>query len=409
MDSHVATEPRQSTENASEATTGTPVDLLPLVGDIRASRPYLLSGSPLRAGARRAISMVALAFLDIAGLALGLYLALTFRELYKGHTDPLWGVLWEAEAKWLPFLAVVTVLVFWRSGLYASRELRGGVGRIVGSLLVVAVFTLAFGLGTGHDFGTFGIFPTAIVLITALIGLLRASYESVTASALKFAGIRRRALLLGDGEHLAHLHATLGAARGGIDYEFLGAISSSPSGAPLPVPVLGRVSALPRVLAEYDVDELIVTDSDLSESELLEVVEQAHRRAVKVRVAPKTTELLTQRGEYVPGQGVPLFELRPPVFAGGDCGPLPRPPRRLRRMRVRHVQVPDDAGGRRVAPAGARGRERGRPRALQDPGRPARDVGRPAAAPVLARRGAAGAERPPRRDDARRPAPASAP
>ena len=37
-----------------------------------------------------------------------------------------------------------------------------------------------------------------------------------------------------------------------------------------------------------------------------------------MRIAPTTTELLTQRAEYVPGQGVPLFELRPPVFAGFD-------------------------------------------------------------------------------------------
>ena len=37
-----------------------------------------------------------------------------------------------------------------------------------------------------------------------------------------------------------------------------------------------------------------------------------------MRLAPKTTELLVQQGEYVPGQGVPLFELRPPVLAGAD-------------------------------------------------------------------------------------------
>jgi len=50
-----------------------------------------------------------------------------------------------------------------------------------------------------------------------------------------------------------------------------------------------------------------------------EIVEQAHRRGVKVRVAPRATELIIERrGEYVPGQGVPLFELRPPVFAGAD-------------------------------------------------------------------------------------------
>ena len=37
-----------------------------------------------------------------------------------------------------------------------------------------------------------------------------------------------------------------------------------------------------------------------------------------MRVAPRTTELLVERGEYVPGQGVPLFELRPPIFAGAE-------------------------------------------------------------------------------------------
>src|SRR5439155_23426184 len=56
----------------------------------------------------------------------------------------------------------------------------------------------------------------------------------------------------------------------------------------------------------------------LDEQEMLEIVEAAHRRGVKVRVAPRTTELLIERGEYVPGQGVPLFELRPPIFAGAD-------------------------------------------------------------------------------------------
>src|SRR6185503_16915147 len=52
---------------------------------------------------------------------------------------------------------------------------------------------------------------------------------------------------------------------------------------------------------------------------LVEIVEQAHRRGVKVRVAPRATELLIERrGEYVPGQGILLFELRLPVFVGAD-------------------------------------------------------------------------------------------
>jgi exopolysaccharide biosynthesis polyprenyl glycosylphosphotransferase len=70
------------------------------------------------------------------------------------------------------------------------------------------------------------------------------------------------------------------------------------------------------VLAQTPLDELIVADSGIPEARLLEIVDAAHRRAVKVRFAPRTTELLVERGEYVPGQGVPLFELRPPIFAG---------------------------------------------------------------------------------------------
>jgi exopolysaccharide biosynthesis polyprenyl glycosylphosphotransferase len=82
--------------------------------------------------------------------------------------------------------------------------------------------------------------------------------------------------------------------------------------------VLGGVSDLARVLGEQHADELIVSGVDLGEEELLELVHEAHRRGVKVRIAPTTAELLTQRAEYIAGQGVPLFELRPPVFAGLD-------------------------------------------------------------------------------------------
>ena len=37
-----------------------------------------------------------------------------------------------------------------------------------------------------------------------------------------------------------------------------------------------------------------------------------------VRIAPRTTELLTKHADFVPGQGIPLFEIRPPVLVGFD-------------------------------------------------------------------------------------------
>jgi exopolysaccharide biosynthesis polyprenyl glycosylphosphotransferase len=283
--------------------------------DIRSARPYLLSTAPLRAFARRLASIAALVFLDLSGLALGLYAAFAIRELYYGRT-PLWGLLWESEREYLPFLVLITLLVFWQAGLYGERGRRGGIGRILSSLVLVALLTTAFAVGSGHDFHTFGLVPTALVLTTILIGTFRASYESITRDVLRLAGVRRRAVLVGEGEHLAELHRALGFGRSGIDYQFLGALAPSPDG--LPLPQLGDLGALSTILDSRRVDELILAEPNLDERQLLEIVDQAHRRGVKVRVAPTTTELLTHSAEYVPGQGVPLFELRPPVFAGTD-------------------------------------------------------------------------------------------
>jgi exopolysaccharide biosynthesis polyprenyl glycosylphosphotransferase len=289
----------------------------PLSEDVRARRPYLFSAPPLKGVARRLASVAALVFLDVVGIALGLYAALVLRELAVGNRPVLWGFIWrEAEAKWLPFLVLVMILVFWRNGLYSDREHRAGFGRIVGGLLLVTAIALAFGIGTGYHFSTYAIFPTAFVTSTVLVGILRGSYDVMTKDIFRVAGIRRRALLVGSGEDLTQLHTSLGEARGGIEYEFLGAVA--PSQDRVDLPVLGSFDELPDLVASQEVDELIVTDSDFDEETLLEIVEAAHRSGVKVRVAPKTTELLTQRAEYVPGQGVPLFELRPPVFAGAE-------------------------------------------------------------------------------------------
>lgn len=287
--------------------------------DIRRSKPYLLTRTPIRSLAFRALSLCCLIALDLLAVGLGIYGGLALREVQYGHHPIFWGILWrDAEADYFPFVALVTVLVFWQAGLYAQREQRAGYGRIVSSLVVVALLVLAFGVGTGHDFGTFGLVPTSFVITAVLAGVFRASYDVISREALHMLGVRRRAIVVGEGEHIDHLLHSLGPVRGGIDYDFIGVVSRTPLDGDLDLPRLGSLESLRAVLAEHPTDELIVTDSDYSERDLLQMVEDAHRSGVKVRVAPKTTELLVQRGEYVPGQGIPLFELRPPVFAGTD-------------------------------------------------------------------------------------------
>ncbi len=274
------------------------------VEDIRSARPYLLTRSPLKTLGRRAASVGALVVIDLAGLVIGVYIALALRSLIRDPKPILWNLLWDHESDWLPFLILLLLLVFSRNGLYGPRELREGAGRIVPSVLLVAALSLAFAIGTGQHFTTFGLYLASAFFVAVLISIFRWSYETATGSLMRSFGVRRKALLVGDPEQIAHLRRTLGASRGGIDYDFAGEVAPG--------------SDLPEELSRQRLDELIVADAGLAERELLEIVEAAHRRGVKVRVAPRTTELLVERGEYVPGQAVPLFELRPPIFAGGD-------------------------------------------------------------------------------------------
>jgi exopolysaccharide biosynthesis polyprenyl glycosylphosphotransferase len=289
---------------AAEPQTDEPAPSPPPVEDVRAIRPYVLSRAQLRTWTRRLASIAALATIDVIGLVVGLYAALALRSLVFDPKPILWGLLWDHETSWLAFLILLLILVFWQAGLYRPRETREAAARVVSSVLLVALLSLVFAIGTGQHFTTFGLYLVASLFVATLIGALRGSYETVTGMLLRRSGVRRKALLVGDRAQRAHLRETLGASRRGIYYAFDGECE-----------LVGEVEAM---LVTRPFDEVIVADAGIDEVRLLHLVEAAHKRGVRVRVAPRTTELLIERGEYVPGQGIPLFELRPPIFAGAQ-------------------------------------------------------------------------------------------
>jgi exopolysaccharide biosynthesis polyprenyl glycosylphosphotransferase len=175
---------------------------------------------------------------------------------------------------------------------------------VVGAVFLVSALSLAFAIGSGQHVTTLGLYVVGAIFVSAAIALLRASYELLTGEILRAAGVRRRAVLVGTAAQRERLRSGLGASQAGIDYEFVGELDPGASD--------------DEIFAAGDLDDVVVADAGISEERLLEIVDAAHRRAVKVRIAPRTTELLVERGEYVPGLGVPLFELRPPIFAGAD-------------------------------------------------------------------------------------------
>jgi len=292
----------------------TPV--LPRVSDrdVRAKHPPALSFLLRMDTLRRALRVVSLLAVDLLGVALAIFTALAVKASLLASLNL--HDAYEGTRSILAFAYLLTALLFARSGLYAERSQRPGLARIVGSLFQVAFVALLFGVVSGERFSSYYIFYGSLGFALLYVSSLRYVYERATGAILHAAGYRRRAVLVGTGKHIHDVANALGSGpRAPI--EVVGFVS------PQPLPAngvrrLGALDSLRRTIEEQRIDEVIIADPDFPQQEAVELVDQCHRRGVRVRIAPSTMEILVHRAEFVPGQSVPLFELGPPVFEGID-------------------------------------------------------------------------------------------
>ncbi len=292
-------------------------DALPvaeLERDIRSRRVPALAFLLRLSTARRVGRVVALVVLDFAAIAFAIFTALVLKEAIHGTVDASRAI--HGTKQFLPFAFLLTALLFANSGLYAERAQRPGLTRIVGSLFEVAVVALIFAVVNGEHFSSYYLFYGSLVFAIVYVGAIRGLYDKVTALLLRAAGYQRRAVLVGRGKQIADVaHALADGPNSVIDV--VGFLS------PTPLPAnglrsLGSLEDLDAVLASARVDEVIIADPDFPQDAAVELVDQCHRRGIRVRLAPSTMEILIHRAEFIPGQSVPLFELGPPAFEGID-------------------------------------------------------------------------------------------
>jgi exopolysaccharide biosynthesis polyprenyl glycosylphosphotransferase len=301
------------TETPQRAPEEARIELPPF--DMRRKRPPALAFLLRMETLRRALRVASLLALDLAGVFAAIYVALMVKAVVR-YGDWAFHASYVEARENFAFASLVTVLLFARSGLYASRAERPGLSRIVSSLFQVMVVALIFALINGEKYSSYYIFYGTLAFGIVFIGLLRWGYEKVTGALLRAAGYRRRAVLVGSGKHIEDVaHALLDEVH--VPVEMVGFISLTPrpnNG----LRSLGRIEDLPAVLDHHRVQEVIIADPDFPQERAVELVDQCHRRGVTVRIAPSTMEILVHRAEFVPGASVPLFELRPPVFDGFD-------------------------------------------------------------------------------------------
>ncbi|UUY04148.1 sugar transferase [Svornostia abyssi] len=122
-------------------------------------------------------------------------------------------------------------------------------------------------------------------------------------------------MLVGSGKHIDGVAHALGASHSSVNVIGFVALTPRPDNG---LVSLGKLEDLGTILEDERIDEVIIADPDFPQEQAVELVDTCHRRAVRVKIAPSTMEILMQQAEFVPGEAVPLFELRPPVFDGFD-------------------------------------------------------------------------------------------
>ncbi len=286
--------------------------------DVRSKRPPALSFLLRMATLRKALRVVSLLALDFAGVWAALFVALLLKAVVKGGYD-LDRAAHLASGQTRDFLAfayLLTVLLFARSDLYAERSRRPGLTRIVTSLFQVTMVALVFAVASGHTFSSYYIFYGSLALAVVIVSLLRWIHLRVTGWMLARAGYSRRTLLVGSGRHLDQVgHALADSPHAEIEPVGYVSLTPRPDNG---LRSLGALADLPEILAEHRVQDVIIADPDFPQDKAVELVDVCHRRGVEVHVAPSTMGILTQQAEFVPGQSLPLFTLKPPVFEGVD-------------------------------------------------------------------------------------------
>jgi exopolysaccharide biosynthesis polyprenyl glycosylphosphotransferase len=285
--------------------------------DVRRKRPPALAFVLRMDTLRRLTRVASLLALDFLGLFLAIFTALCIKAWGLGAFDgqTVDGALQQTEDL-VSFAFLVCALLFARSGLYAGREQRPGLTRIVAGLFQTTVVALLYAVVNGLHFQSYYIFYGSLFFAVAYVGTFRYAYESLTGAVLRATGHRRRAVLVGTDEHIdavAHALATTGDAQ--VNVMGFVSLNERPDNG---LRALGSLRDIGAIIDEQRVDEVIIADPAFPEQETVELVDQCHQRGVTVRIAPSTMEILVHRAEFVPGQSVPLFELRPPVFEGFD-------------------------------------------------------------------------------------------
>jgi len=243
-------------------------------------------------------------FIDIFLLSLALYLSFWLR--FDGEIPLRWLDLYP---KFLVLILAIKLPLFWFGGLYRFswgqislyEILRFGILVMISQAIIGTFFFLA-GKEILSRIGLIPL-PRSVLVLDALLTFLllggarmgKRIYYALRFNWQRKPAHRRRVLLIGAGNAGAQV-ARLMRESGGNLYHLVGFLDDDPAkhnsriqGAP----VLGTREDLPRIVSQYNVDEIWITMPSAPSSVIKETVDLARKAGIKhLRILPHFSKLI---------------------------------------------------------------------------------------------------------------------
>ncbi len=210
--------------------------------------------------------------------------------------------------------AILTVFFFYRLyhlGRAASRvdqfySVFGGIS--VGTLLAIAVASFVF-KNNEIDYSR-GMVIYAWLLSIVLVNLGRLFHLWLRTTVQERGLGRDRVLIVGTGQ-IAQMVVQKIQWSPYLGYEIVGMVSSN-GGAPegLETSLLGNVDALPDLIVEHAIDEVIIALPEASHQELLRIISFCERGRTAVKVYPDLFQIMAARISINDLGGLPLISVR---------------------------------------------------------------------------------------------------
>ncbi|MDZ7315921.1 MAG: undecaprenyl-phosphate glucose phosphotransferase [candidate division KSB1 bacterium] len=217
---------------------------------------------------------------------------------------------------YLPNLALLLflwLLVTQFSGLYSGKKLSVKVVDIR-AIAVSLVSTLFFYAGTGFIFKSFDVSRLMLLIFAPLSALLLTAWHFFFQYSLKvkwFGAKPRNLLIIGAGPTARRFAYEIMTHRE-TGYQVLGFLDDeSNANSDLPRPLLGRVSDIAKILANFAVDRVVVALSMKESRHLEQVVRECEYAGIEVNIIPDLFQFIHPRAKVLNLNGIPLIGVRP--------------------------------------------------------------------------------------------------